>query len=107
MTDLNALRARISVLDVLEKANAVFTADGAFDEEVPFFCPFCDDVGSTKPAGRANPLKGLWHCWACNRGGDVITAVMEWKGGSFTDALTWLLVEFPSEEVLNDPWADE
>ena len=106
MTDLGPLKARISVLDVLEKAGAVFTNEGAFNEEVPFFCPFCDDIGSSKPAGNANPMTGLWHCWACNRGGDVITAAIEHlKAEKFSDAVTWLLVEYPDEEVLLDPWA--
>lgn len=102
--DLTRLKARVSVEDVLIKLGAVFPNTWGITDEAPFFCPFCDDAGSSKPAGRANELVGLWHCWACNRGGDIITAVRESGIADFNDALQWLLDEFPKEVEDVDPW---
>lgn len=112
MTDLERLKERISVIDVLEQAGAEFPDPTTFADEVPFFCPFCDDRGSSKPAGRVNPLKNLWHCWACGRGGSVIDAAWQYLKpehpvAPMAQVLTWLLTEYPEEEVLLDPWADE
>lgn len=101
--DVAKLKARVSVEDVLVELGAVVPATGFLAQEVPFYCPFCDDIGSTKPAGRLNDLEGLWHCWACNRGGDVISAVREAKGLGFNEALEWLAERYP-EEVDVDPW---
>lgn len=106
MTDLVKLKTRINVIEVLEVAGASFSGTDPYADEVKFFCPFCEDLGSTKPAGSVNTLENVWHCWNCNRGGTVIDAAMEITKGSFNDALTWLLVHYPEEEVLLDPWAE-
>lgn len=100
------LKARVSVEAVLVQMGARFQNTSLTVQEAPFFCPFCDDIGSDKPAGRANDLEGLWHCWSCNRGGDVFTAVMEGKGLKFDEAFQWLLDTYPDTEVSFDPWGD-
>lgn len=112
MTELERLKERISVIDVLERVGAVLPWDAPKgfwgDDEAPFFCPFCDDAGSKKPAGRANTMKNLWHCWSCGRGGSVIDAAMYFLGPDANAArgVEWLLEQFPDEEVLSDPWAE-
>lgn len=105
-SDIDRLKARLSVETVLTELGAVFPGAFSMAQEQPFFCPFCDDVGSSKPAGRANDLEGVWHCWACNRGGDVITAVMEGKGLPFIESMQWLMDQYPEQEVFVDPWAN-
>lgn len=102
--DLEKLKARISVETVLEDLGASIPSTGFLADEVPFFCPFCDDIGSSKPAGRLNDMSGLWHCWSCNRGGDIISAVREAKGLGFNEALQYLLDTYPNEEEDVDPW---
>lgn len=104
--DVKALKDRIGVMSVLTELGAEPAWDGDWDN-LKFFCPFCDDIGSTKPAGSADDLKGLWHCWSCLRGGDIITAVREGKGLGFNEAVQWLVETFPDEEVEFDPWRSE
>ena len=108
--DLDKLKSQVSVFSVLEKAGARFTTGTYMRDEEPFFCPFCDDLGSSKPAGRANDMAGLWHCWSCNRGGDIFTAAQEYlkdrdESAGFNEALQFILDEFPTKEDEDtDPW---
>jgi len=103
-------KARVNVVDVLERLGARFPSDEwhrVWDDETTFFCPFCDDLASRKAAGRANELKGLWHCFACGSGGDIFNAVRQARGVPFDEALQWVLDQFPEVEVEHDPWAEE
>lgn len=47
-------------------------------------CPFHDDHD---PSLSVNAEKGLWHCFGCGAGGDVIAFVQKAEGLSFADAL--------------------
>jgi hypothetical protein len=47
-------------------------------------CPFHED---RTPSLGLNPGKGLWHCFGCGRGGDVIRLVMETMRIPFVDAV--------------------
>lgn len=107
--DLDRIKSKVQVFAVLEKAGAKFTTGTYMRDEEPFFCPFCDDMGSSKPAGRANDMAGLWHCWSCNRGGDVFSAAQYLIGdgekGDFNNALQFILDEFDMKEAEEvDPW---
>ncbi len=115
MSDTKALKARIDILDVLKKFGAKMRIGAAWDDEVAVFCPFCEDGQSHKPAARANNLKGLYYCYHCGFGGDIISLVQrhldDQKGestdlwgsytSSFEDTLAWLEENFPDEE---SPW---
>lgn len=104
-------KARVNVVDVLERVGARFPTDdwakNAWDDETSFFCPFCDDLVSDKAAGRANEMKGLWHCFACGSGGDIFNVVRQARGVKFDEALQWVLDQFPEKAVNDDPWAAE
>lgn len=102
-------KARVKVADVLERLGARFDTEvyAAWDDEERFYCPFCDDLLSERPAGRANEMKGLWHCFACDSGGDIFSAVRKARGVDFDEALQWVLDQFPVEVKEVDPWADE
>lgn len=47
-------------------------------------CPFHAD---SKPSMTVNDKLGLWRCWPCNRGGDAITFVMDFKKLEFIEAM--------------------
>lgn len=47
-------------------------------------CPFHAD---SKPSMTVNDKLGLWRCWPCNRGGDAISFVMEYKKVDFIEAM--------------------
>lgn len=54
-------------------------------------CPFHQE-----PTGNfsIDPAKGLYHCFACGKGGDMIQYVRETRGVSFTGAIEWLAQRF-------------
>jgi len=115
MADLRDLKARANILDVLDRIGARTKMPESWDDEVPVWCPFCADAGSNKPAARANPLKGLYFCYACGFGGDVISVVrryLERDGygvwgtySAFDVAVKWLEQYYPAEEEADDPWS--
>ncbi len=47
-------------------------------------CPVHDE---SDPSCVVDPVKGYWHCYACNQGGDAIQLVMIKEGLRFKDAL--------------------
>jgi hypothetical protein len=55
-------------------------------------CPFHSD---RTPSFRINPLKGLWHCFSCGRGGDGIDLVRVVGNLSFVEAIEMLTGNMP------------
>ena len=114
---LQQMKARIDILEVLEKIGAKTKFQEAWDDEVAVWCPFCDDAGSAKPAARANPLKGLYFCYKCSLGGSIIDIVMAYQQAeaqshdvwgaysSIETAVAWLQERWPPPvEEEDDPW---
>ncbi len=54
-------------------------------------CPFHFE---TEPSFFVSPQKGIWKCFGCGKGGDVIRFVAEIKGIGLMDAVAWLVEEF-------------
>ena len=70
------------------------------------FCPFCEDFNSRTPGCSLNDVNGLFHCFVCGKGGDLITAVREHEECSFVEAVERIAAQFniPLEyEESNDP----
>jgi len=101
---IDDVRARADLLEVLEEMGARWQIGQNWDTETMVFCPFCDDKDSKKPAGRANQLKGLYFCFNCGTGGDVIKLVQIDLELGFDDALDWLDKKFPKEGERANPW---
>lgn len=57
-------------------------------EEYVVRCPFHQD---TNPSLRLNDRKGVWFCFPCHQGGDVIDLVMRARDRPFKDAVTWIV----------------
>lgn len=51
-------------------------------------CPFHDD----HRAGNfmVNERKNMWYCFVCDRGGDAVQFLMDYKGMTYVEALTWM-----------------
>lgn len=59
-------------------------------------CPFHED---DTPSLRVTPSKGLWRCFGCDAGGDVVAFVMKHHGLNFRDAVKWLQRHRPTSTV--------
>lgn len=95
------IRAASDIVDVigsyvpLKKAGASFTA----------LCPFHKEK---TPSFHVNPGKQTFHCFGCNKGGDVFTFVKEYENIGFMDAVRRLAerAKIPLE-FENTPGAQE
>jgi DNA primase len=54
-------------------------------------CPFHEE---RTPSFSVNPAQGLFYCFGCHKGGDLITFVRESQGLDFTGAIEWLADRF-------------
>ena len=54
-----------------------------FGREYKFKCPV---HGDDHPSGVLHPLEGKWHCFGCNRGGDVFDGLMFFGRLTFREA---------------------
>lgn len=50
-------------------------------------CPFHNEK---TPSFNVNPAKGIYKCFGCGKGGDVVSFVEEYEKFSFIEAIRWL-----------------
>jgi DNA primase len=50
-------------------------------------CPFHNEKS---PSFNVNPAKGIFKCFGCGKGGDVVSFVEEYEKFSFVEAIRWL-----------------
>lgn len=119
-SSLDELTQRINILDVLERAGARTRMADSWDDEVQVWCPFCDDIHSRKPAGRANVMTGVYFCYSCGFGAGVIGVAHRYLKDNetpdpfwgsyvgFDTAIDWLQENWPADatEAEEDPWTD-
>jgi DNA primase len=79
--DIALVRERSAVEDVIGERVALRSAGGG---NLKGLCPFHDEKS---PSFNVTPARGLWHCFGCGLGGDVIAFVQRTDGLSFAEAV--------------------
>lgn len=85
-TDVKELKARLDIVSVISRYVTLTKSGSGFKGK----CPFHKD---DTPSMTVSAEKGLWHCFGCGEGGDVIGFVMQIERLSFLEAVRRLAEE--------------
>lgn len=93
---IDEIKSKVSMLDVVGEDVVLRKVGRNFSG----LCPFHSE---RSPSFTVNPEKGLYHCYGCKAGGDMITYLVNARGMTFTEALLELSerggVKFSNEEL--------
>ena len=84
--DVNEIKARLDFVSVISRYVTLIKSGSGFKAK----CPFHKD---DTPSMTVSAEKGLWHCFGCGEGGDVIGFVMKIERLSFIEAVRRLAEE--------------
>ena len=82
--DVAAVRERVRIEDIVGEH---VTLKPAGVGSMKGLCPFHDE---RSPSFHVRPQVGLWHCFGCSEGGDVISFLQKIDGLAFTEAVEHL-----------------
>jgi DNA primase len=83
--ELEELKRSVRILDVLARYGIEVKQQGG---KYMALCPFHDDHN---PSLSADPIKNVWHCFGCQKGGSAIDFVMLKERITFKEAVNRLL----------------
>ncbi|QCW50392.1 DNA primase [Nocardioides dongxiaopingii] len=79
--DIAAVREKVRIDEVIGDYVTLRSAGGGSFKGL---CPFHDEKS---PSFNVNPSRGFFHCFGCQKGGDVLTFLMDIDGLSFSEAI--------------------
>lgn len=82
--DVKAVRDASGIADVIGEHIQLRSAGGG---NLKGLCPFHEEKS---PSFNVTPARGLWHCFGCGEGGDVISFVTKLEHLSFNEAVEQL-----------------
>ncbi|MEZ8221261.1 DNA primase [Candidatus Fervidibacteria bacterium JGI MDM2 JNZ-1-D12] len=108
MPDTNIVRLIRDQANIVEVVSAYVRLLPA-GKNYKALCPFHQEK---TPSFYVSPEKGLWHCFGCGAGGDVIDFVQRIEGLTFTEAIAKLARQLgirwqPSVTTRREEWARE
>ena len=77
------IKRRLSIIDLVENYTSIKKSGNGYIG----LCPFHDD---SNPSMHIDEQKGLYHCFSCGAGGDIIGFYMRYNSVTFPEALTEL-----------------
>ncbi len=83
MDDLELIKQKINVVDLIQEYIPLKKAGVNYKAR----CPFHNERTASF---MVSPERGIWHCFGCDKGGDIFKFVMEKEGLEFKDALELL-----------------
>ncbi len=99
-TSVEAVKAAAELVAVVEERTSL-RKQGA---RLVGRCPFHEERTASF---SVNPSLGLYHCFGCHKGGDVISFVRETQGLDFAGAIEWLSERFRVELEYEDVSPDQ
>ena len=80
-SDIAVVRERTSIVDVIGERVTLRPAGGGTFKGL---CPFHDEK---TPSFNVNPAKGVYYCYGCSQGGDLLSFVMKTEMLTFAEAV--------------------
>lgn len=95
--DIDRVRAATNLVDLVGAVTTVKRSGRSYSA----VCPFHQEK---TPSLSLDPIRGLYHCFGCGKGGDVYTFVQETQGLDFNEAVEFLARQ-AGIQIESDPGA--
>lgn len=83
MDDVELIKEKINIADLISEYLPLKKSGANFKTN----CPFHNEKTASFVV---SPERGIWHCFGCQKGGDVFTFLIEKEGMEFKEALEYL-----------------